>query len=215
MRQVKALIITALIISSCDRAENFPELLTEKVPLDELKLEEGLDITSRPYPEGSSTADFASLDTLQNLQENYFEKDENFDLSEYRLLWRLTKNDYNPKYLPPKEAVRWFESTGFLFQLTGDAEVAGELERLVYTSFILGKEELETMVAPYIFTRKGDHVHVNLFFPAEISYTHSLGGRVKNFPTNRISTKRKNNFELRHGNQKIYRIVDPNSRMGP
>jgi hypothetical protein len=179
MRQVIALIITALIISSCGRAENSPEFVTEKVSLEELELEEGLDITRMVFSDSSSSINFASLDTLQKLQESYLEKDDDFDLSEYNRIWRQTKDVINPKNLPAEEAARWFESTGFLFQLTGDAEVAGELERLVYSSTLSGNNDLEAMVAPYIFTRKVDHVHVNLFFPAEISYNHSLGGGVK------------------------------------
>ena len=179
MRQFIALIVTALIISSCGRTDNFPELVTEKVSLDELKFEEGFKITSPVPSNNSSSVNFAGLDTLQKLQESYFKKDNIFNLSKYSMIWRETKNDINLKNLSAEEAVRWFESTGFLFQLTGDAEVAGELERLVYSSPLSGNKDLESIVAPYIFTRKGDHVHVNLFFPAEIRYNHSLNGGVK------------------------------------
>jgi hypothetical protein len=179
MRQALALFITVLIISSCGQAEKFPEFVTEKVPLEELKVEEGVNIKSQPSTESISSTGFASLDTLQKLKESYFEKEDDFDLLKYNLIWRQTKNGFNSKILPSEEAVRWYELTGFLFQLTGDAEVAGELEKVVYTSPLSGNHDPEALVAPYIFTRKGDHVHVNLFFPAEISYNHSLNGGVK------------------------------------
>jgi hypothetical protein len=179
MRQAFVLIITALIISSCVQAEKLPEFVTEKVSPDELKLENGFEVPIRQYSESNSSADYSGLDTLLKLQGKYYEKDNDFNLSEYNLLWRQSRNTYNSIILPPEEATRWFESTGFLFQLTGDAGVAGELERLIYTSTISGNDELQALVAPYIFSRNIDHVHVNLFFPAEISYNHSLGGGVK------------------------------------
>ncbi len=178
MRLALTLIITVFIISSCGQTEKFPGFVTEKVPLEELKMEEGMNIASRANPESSSSEDYARLDTLHKLQVSYLEKDDDFELATYNLIWRQAKNDFRSKVLPSEEAARWFELTGFLFQLTGDAEVADELERIVYTSPLSGNHDLEAMVAPYIFTRKGDHVHVNLFFPAEISYNHSLNGEV-------------------------------------
>jgi hypothetical protein len=179
MRQILALIILALIISSCGHREKFPGFVTEKIPLEELVLEEGVTISGKPFLAKSPSADLSRLDSLQKLQEYYLERDEHFNLAKYWLHWRMLKNEVHPGVLLPEEAIRWFELTGFLFQLTGDAEVAEELDRVIHTTSFGQDKDMVTIAAPYIFTRNLDQVHVNLFLPAQTHFTHSLGGDVK------------------------------------
>ena len=33
-------------------------------------------------------------------------------------------------------------------------------------------------IEPFVLTKNGDHIYVNLFNPVEINYQHSLGGEV-------------------------------------
>lgn len=179
MRQFFLPAITVVFILSCNHPGKFPPLISEKIPLWELEITDGVDVSALEAPENFVKVSHDRLDSLTSLMDDYFNNDENFSLISYRLLWNSMRNELNPGYLVSEDAYQWFKLTGFLFQLTGDEEVVSEMERLVYTSLATDTVVSNTLVAPYIFTRDGDYLYLNLYFPASVSYQHSLGGGVK------------------------------------
>lgn len=179
MRQVLLLVFTAMIMASCSRPEKFPPFVTEKIMFNDIEHDSVRHLVATGTAEGLTEISRERLDSLQQLRMAYAEKHESFDLSKYMRLWRLQRYEIDSDILRHDEAARWFMLTGFLFQLTAGTDAADEMERVAYTSLIPDAENPDTIVAPYIFTRKGDHVHVNLFQPASVSYQHSLTGAVK------------------------------------
>jgi hypothetical protein len=180
MRIFAISILTAFLIFSCTSYEKFPEFVTTKT--ENVTLEEGYKWPSQnAVYKYSDEKNYTILDSLQAFKEKYYQKDDDFDLARYRLWWNRLRNESDDTALSHRQAIRWFDATGFLFQLTGDAMVAEELERIIWTRF--GNNPVpgisDSLIAPYIFTRDVDHIHVNLFLPAEIGYSHSIGGDVK------------------------------------
>jgi hypothetical protein len=172
-------IITALFIFSCTSPEKFPEFVTTKT--ENVTLEEGYEWPAQNTANvPDEEKEYLRLDSLQVLQRKYYLKDDDFDLRQFRRLWNNQQKESDGAGFSASQVIQWFDATGFLFQLTGDAMVAEELERIIWTRFGNNPDpwNLDSLVAPYIFTRDVDHIHVNLFLPAEISYSHSIGGDV-------------------------------------
>lgn len=171
-----------IVFVSCSKRHKFPEPVTRPVESEIVNLKDG-------FFSGFKTDDDTQKmkagkeiypESLAVFQQEYNAKDESLDLRKFEEEWQNFRNETASDIQGKEATQKWFEITGLLFQLTGNAVYAEELERIAFTNFFgtANKSELESMIEPYIFTRSVDHIHVNLFAPAEISYNHSLGGNV-------------------------------------
>jgi hypothetical protein len=163
-----------LFIVSCTYHEKFPEPVTN--PVNQIGKEFLAEQEMLLTHEKLLTAE---LNELFGFQQMYFQKDEQFNLEKYLASWQEFKNNTSLHQLSQQENLHWFQITGFLFQLTGKARFAEELEKIAWNSFFDNPQVFDSLVAPYIFTKNVDHIHVNLFLPTEISYEHTLGGSVE------------------------------------
>ncbi len=184
-----------LFLISCSENEQFSSYKTEKADLNEVKL------LGKLHPEIADSAfqfvtlekNEAEIERLLHLQEQYFQKDAAFDFNRFCLEWSDFVSEKSHIQLNAQGKINWFTLTGTLLQLTGDAKYAEEMQKILQSGFPQSdtNENIENLVAPYIFTKNVDHIHVNLFVPAEISYEHSLHGKVKitqEFPANNPNT---------------------------
>jgi hypothetical protein len=181
---MKRLLFTGIffqIIFSCSYHEKFPEPVTQPVhPSGKEFLAEQDMLTTRENQEnGKENGLSVELDELIGFQHMYFQKDEQFELETFLASWQDLKNNLKTNQLSHEEIFQWFRLTGFLFQLTGKARFAEELEEIAWKKFSAQPQVFDSLVSPYIFTKNVDHIHVNLFLPKEISYEHTLGGAVK------------------------------------
>jgi hypothetical protein len=170
------------IIVSCGRSEKFPDYVTAHVDIDNVKFTESTDYFFSGQYSGREQESkyFPVLDSLLALKQMYLHKNEGFDMGLFREMWSRFKGRTENIRFNENAAKKWFEVTGFLFELSGNAVHAEELERISRTHFsYLAPDTRNPMILPYVFTKEVDHIHVNLFLPAEIGYTHSLGGGVK------------------------------------
>ncbi|QGY47144.1 hypothetical protein GM418_26815 [Maribellus comscasis] len=178
---------------SCGRENRFPEPVSEKVSLDQVKIPGQLGLSNRDsnltFEENVGSGGY--LRELNRFQEMYLSKDSNFNLKNFEKAWNEVAANMSHSRLNLNDAVLWFRITGTLMQITGKAKYAEEMENIVLNGFKTNTEdeskEIENLVASYIFTKNVDHVHINLFVPAELQYEHTLHGKVKikqetNFP---------------------------------
>lgn len=181
MKRIFFLVVLSQLILSCSYTERFPELVTLPVNPngEEIVLETGNSVVQENLSADRETKLSAELTGLLAMQQMYLQKDEQFDAEKIVTLWRELKSSTAPDQLTETEALHWFQITGFLLQLTGKEEFAEELEKIAWIKFSDDPEVFDSLVSPYIFTKKVDHIHVNLFLPTEISYEHTLGGGVK------------------------------------
>ncbi|MFW5755680.1 MAG: hypothetical protein ACOCWK_03695, partial [Tangfeifania sp.] len=174
--------ILSVFLISCNQ-NKFQEKVTQKVNPDNVKLN---DVFFEPEAAGRDTIpdgkkyDFR-LDSLMSFLHKYEAGTTDFSIKNYREYWENTLERIITVDIGVETAKKWFRATGLLFELTGEAKHSEELERVIYTSFKrnLTENEIESFAKPYVFTKHVDHVHVNLFVPSEISYSHSMGGGVK------------------------------------
>lgn len=166
---------------SCSYHEKFPEPVTRPVNQSgkAFSAEQEMLLTHKKLQIGNENGLSAELDELIGFQQMYFQKDEGFDLEKFLASWQEFKNSTTLNQLVQDELFQWFRITGFLFQLTGKASYAEELEKIAWNSFSGKYQFFDSLVSPYIFTKNVDHIHLNLFLPHEISYDHTLGGAVK------------------------------------
>lgn len=177
------LILLSALLISCNQ-NTFPEPATEKVNPDIIKLNDvffDTEIAQRDSVSDDKKYNNFRLDSLMSFLDKYQSKAEGFNLQYLKENWDSALERIMTVDLGIETAIRWFKATGLLFELTGNARYSEELERIVYTSFKrnLPESEIESLAKPYVFTKYVDHIHVNLFIPSEISYSHSMGGDVK------------------------------------
>lgn len=173
--------IIFLFILSCTYHEKFPEPVTHPVTRTgkEFSAEQEMLQMHETLQSGAQTTTSVGLGDLLGYRHMYFQQDEGFDLEEFQVSWQEFKNNIEISQLPRKEVLQWFQLTGFLFQLTGEARFAEEMEKIAWMGFPDKPHVFDSLVSPYIFTKNTDHVHVNFFLPAAIGYEHSLGGAVR------------------------------------
>ncbi len=180
MRSFLFAVLAFLFIASCNSSGNAPDFVTYKIVPDSagLSAETGSLFNERySRPE---TGAYPGLDSMIRLQLTYFSQQEKFDLNRFRYFWEQFRREAENRELSEDEVLAWVDLTGFLFQLTAEARVAEELERMVWLYFHNVPEmQPDSVIMPYVFTRNTDRIHVNLFLPAEIRFEHSLGGKVK------------------------------------
>lgn len=174
-----------VFLFSCSGKNRFPEPVSEKVSPEQVTLLERLKLSNRDSSSNSiqNVDGNAYLSELNHFQDLYFKKDSEFDLENFENEWEEVSADINHSKLSLPEAKSWFEITGTLMQITGEAKYAGEMQQSILHGFAPENEaeynEIEELVAPYIFTKNVDHIHVNLYTAAEIEYEHTMHGNVK------------------------------------
>lgn len=175
------LLFFVVILISCSGKKAVPDFVTEKIPADKVIVKGNLQkatFDSSRYsainPEIQKQLDdlMVSLGLFQS-------KNKAFSLNNFEKQWSQFHQVANDKTLNAINTGKWLEINGTLLQLTGDAKYAGELEKLMYTGLPGDSLQVNNWLAPYIYTKFVDHIHVNLFAPSEISYAHSLFGKVK------------------------------------
>lgn len=168
-----------LFFASCNPSEKSPEYITYRT------LPEGAGIQyenenfiddRRSFPVQGV---YPGLDSLIRLRLMFFDEKERFDMDRFLFFWDEFRQEVRNREISREEAVAWVNLTGFLFQITGDAMVAEELERIVWQHFLAAPDmQPDSLILPYVFTRNTDFIHLNLYVPASIHFQHSLGGNV-------------------------------------
>ena len=172
-----------LVIFSCNQKDKFPVKLTEKVPSENVVLNQPL------FPDNSS----GLIDSIQKndlgkemnellgCKQFYEDRNEQFDLVKLENLWNNLKSER--ENFSFESVSDWIEITGFLLEITGKELYAQELENVVYQSSATFSEaelrQIEKLIVPWIFTKNVDHIHVNLFVNATVKYNHTLKGAVE------------------------------------
>jgi hypothetical protein len=170
----------AVLLSSCKHQVKFPKFVTEKVERENVKIMGDLPRENSFQTESVVDKNESLPESLLQYQQQYAKRSETFDMNSFQQEWQNFKVQKDITDLDEQNLKNWFDVTGFLFQLTGDEMFAAELERIVWLSFEgIAADVPDSVFEPFIFTKNVDHIHLNLFLPAEISYDHTLGGHVK------------------------------------
>lgn len=178
------LFILFAILFSCSGKNQFPPFQFEKVDLNQVQLLEII-----PFAEVDSVNRLEKKNVLQNnleqlvaIENQYFEKNESFNVGEFEGKWQQIQSEKEASDFDFQDLKTWFETTGTLLQITGEAKYAEEMQELLQNNFkyfAADSNKIKDVLEPYLFTKNVDHIHVNLFIPAEISYNHTLHGKVK------------------------------------
>jgi len=115
---------------------------------------------------------------LRFFRNQFFEKDDEFDLDKFKSNWIQIQKNIHFKSSNATDLELWFAISGLLFELTGDAIFADELEKLAFSGIGKSMPENIKIVSPYVFTKNTDNLFVNLFMPASIYYEHTTKGKV-------------------------------------
>ncbi|MCY1722159.1 glycoside hydrolase family 127 protein [Prolixibacteraceae bacterium Z1-6] len=158
-----------ILFSSCTHKKTFTEKLSHRIPWNELHLN-GIS-NNIQFERQSIHADFSDL---QNFVSEFKSKDENFNLEEFEHQWNLFFEKNDRLDWNEAEVKKWIETTGLLLELTNKTKYAEELEN----TFGKVGSDLQQLITPYVFTKRVDHIYVNIFQPLKIEYKHSLGGDV-------------------------------------
>lgn len=177
MKQAVFVLTLIFLFSSCARENKFPTRKTQKVS------DEMLNIVAFDSEQNlQANNSFQNIESPANLQQlfqsfqQYNDKNEAFSFQTFKDQWENCRVSLNTSELEGASAEMWVEITGLLLQLTAEAKYAQELETVFLNST---NRELQNLAASYSITKSADHLHLNLFIPAEIEYDHSLGGHVK------------------------------------
>ena len=180
MNYFKWTVILLIILSSCRKAEKFPEYVT--LPVNNKNINITTDL-NRFYQNSVFTpekkgSDYSTLDSLLVFKELHLQQNETFNLEKFQQLWNRFRQQTENSHLNEEVATKWFDITGFIFGLTGNAVIAEELEKISILHLSNHQPAFrDSLVLPYIFTKNTDQIWVNLFLPAELNYTHSMGGK--------------------------------------
>lgn len=181
MKYVSLSFILLILLFSCRHVEKFPEYVTLPLSGENMELQDGYSRLSAHSRSGAvnQVTDYTLLDSLLVYKEWYIQHNEAFQFETYQNLWKQFGQQAENARLTEDAAIKWFEATAFIFELTGNALMTEELEKIaaLYLS-ALGPELFDSIVGPYVITKNVDHIWVNLFLPATVNYTHSLGGDV-------------------------------------
>lgn len=152
-------ILSLMLFVSCSKTKTFPEKITKRVGN-----------ASKISHETVSNIDLNELLTYVNKFEN---KDESFSMEAFENDWQNFASNQTFELEDKKKQGLWVEITGLLLELTQQEKYAAELERIGQTLV-----EATDLITPFILTRNLDNIYVNLFQPTEISFSHSMGGKV-------------------------------------
>lgn len=190
MRWIFIAFLAGLSMTSCNPADKTPEYVTYRTLPEGAGIEYERNELMSSRNSNPDEGIHPGLDSLVRLRLDFFDQKTRFDMEKYRSFWEEFRDEIKNRQISEEEALMWFNLTGFLFQVTGDAMVAEELERVVYQHFLVQPEmQADSLILPYVFTRNTDFIHLNLYLPASIQFEHSLGGDVSvsletDFPEN-------------------------------
>lgn len=183
MRLLTLFPVLFLFVVSCQKANRFPEKVTQKVRpetvvFDNKAYQSAIEVTT-----GNNSApvnDFLP-DSLLLLRRFYQGKNERFSLTSFKNSWEKTKDNLDTGYSGIRKLTEWYNITGLLFELTGESKYIAEMERLLFSEFVknAGSEQFVNLLKSFIYTKNVDHIHLNFFVPAAIEYNHSLGGKIE------------------------------------
>ena len=168
--------VSFLFFISCSEKKQFPDFISQTVETENISLNTQLPIFSTPKSNNSKIED---LDKLIIIQNQLIEKDLEFDLEEFKLTWNQIQKENDFRNANSEELKSWFEVSGFLMEITGEAIFAEEVERIALYGIGETIAKSKKIVAPYVFTKNTDNLFVNVFTPATIDYEHSTKGKVK------------------------------------
>ncbi len=166
-----------ILAASCSNQKKIPEKVTEATTSEDVRILKPFEVNK-----GFEVADSepnSALAALKLFIIRYNKKEKDFDLNDFKNKWQDFFDGNDIQKLGNPELEDWFEITGLLFQLTGDVKYAEELERVEFAFKNDNSERIGNLILPFVYTRNVDHVHVNLFHPAEINYEHTLKGNVR------------------------------------
>lgn len=168
--------ITLLFLISCSQKKQFPDFISERVEVESVSLNSELPILTNLEKTNFKINGIEKLVVSQN---QFLEKNVEFNLGEFKSNWNQIQIENTLKNASAEDIGKWFEVSGLLFELTGEAVFAEELQRIVLLG--IGKTIVENkkIVNPYIFTMNYDNLFINIFTPATINYEHTTVGKVK------------------------------------
>jgi len=179
LRKNYLLIISLLtVLFACVQEEKFPPKLTQQVSNEKLKVTgiDSIHASVSTIEKSNSEHLPGCLEQLILSVNDFHEKNEGFIFDELKESWETCKTEITTTELKESAAIKWIEATGLLLQLTTDTKYGEELQHVFLNSYNL---EIKNRAASYVFTKNVDHIHINLFLPAEINYQHSLAGDVQ------------------------------------
>lgn len=169
------LLVSILFFISCSKSTEFPNLISEKVKLEEVKITSQLPLFDRKNNESTK---ISGLSELQEFKSLYLNKNPEFRLNDFSEYWNETQKQFIVEDIQSTELEKWFNVTAFLYQLSGDAIFAEELNKIVLQGIGENKDRNQEIVSPYIFTKNLDNLFVNIFTPSSINYDHTTKGNV-------------------------------------
>lgn len=149
-----------LVFVSCNYKEQFPIKKSERILVGDTTVTR------------SNTHDYGPFESLFTFVNQFESQDSAFDLQAFEAEYEQFRNLKNQEIYEGSALPSWIEINGLLLELTGKEKYAKELEKVSLN------EAMTTYIEPFVITKSVDHIFVNLFEPAEISYQHSLGGQV-------------------------------------
>lgn len=153
-------IILFFVLVSCNHKDQFPVKNSERISNSNTSVTQMI------------SSDYGPLKELFTFVTQFEAQDSAFDLEAFKANYDQFYIDKNKTFYDSLALSAWIEINGLLLELTGEANFAQELEK------ISANEKMTDLIKPFVLTKNGDHIYVNLFMPAEINYQHSLGGDV-------------------------------------
>lgn len=160
---------------SCSKSREPLTFVSEKVSIEEVRIDTQLALSNELPINGLKASD---LIELQNHQSLYLNNNQEFSLTDFSTEWSEKQKYLKTRKLNPSELELWFDITALLFQLSGEAMYAEELNNIVLKGIGENHKENINIVSPYIFTKDVDNLFVNIFTPSTINYDHTTMGNV-------------------------------------
>ncbi|WP_346858198.1 hypothetical protein [uncultured Draconibacterium sp.] len=165
MKFKAVLFVLLVVVLSCTNKNRFPEKLSTRIISDDLNV---------PNTETGTMPNTEDFSDLQHFVNQYNAHYEQFNLNNFENLWSQFQKGRILSKWNVSEKIQWAEITGLLLELTNNTVYAEELENCKFHS----DNSLDGTINPFVFTKRVDHIYVNLFQNKEINYTHTLGGEV-------------------------------------
>lgn len=168
--------IAFLFLISCSSKKQFPDLVSEKVEIERVNLNAELPILTS-Y--NTVISEIKGVNKLKTFQNHFLERSTEFNLDEFKSNWNKIRKENDFENASAEDVGKWYEVSGFLLELTGEAVFASELQKIILSGIGETIEGNKKIVTPYIFTKNYDNLFINVFTPATIDYEHTTKGKVK------------------------------------